>query len=462
MSLKNYVWCLALLFLAAVCYPSEWRPAQQASPVPAPVPPAAAKTDPAFLRAADEVLEQMSKLLDLPIKQPLKKSIRSKDEIRAYLIKQENEDEPPEKRYADQRALEAFGLIPKNFPLDSFLLDILTDQVAGLYDPKQQEFYIADWIPVEQQRSVMSHELTHALDDQYFQIDSWLKAARPNDDAEMARDAVVEGSAVAAMLDYALLDQKVSVRELPDVTALVRAGALGEMEDDPKLKTAPLYIRDDLLFPYLAGLGFSQQFLKAHSGWNDFKFVFQNPPVSTQQILHPALYLAEKKPEEVVLPDVKKIVPDGWRELDENVMGEFGLEEILKQQAGQDQAERISPAWMGDRYAIFENEKTKQTLLILLLALDSGEHAANFLNAYAEVLQKQFPSHGPLFRRANYVQFRADQAAVFLRCIGRVCLSIRGAERQTLDRMNRALGWPPAPAAPPAALKGQTAHPNGP
>ncbi len=227
-----------------------------------------------FLHAADEVLAQMSQLLDLPIKEPLKKTLRSKQEIRDYLIREEKEDKDEAQRDADKKTLEAFGLIPKDFPLDSFMLDVLTDQIAGLYDPKAKEFYIADWIPLDEQKAVMAHELTHALEDQSFHIDPWIKAARPNDDAELARESVSEGSAMAAMVDYTLRDQKMSVRDLPDVTLLIRSGAIEEMSKDPNLSKAPPYIRDDLLFPYLAGTTFSQQFLKAHSGWGDLRILF--------------------------------------------------------------------------------------------------------------------------------------------------------------------------------------------
>ncbi|HEV2617639.1 MAG TPA: hypothetical protein VGU63_13630, partial [Candidatus Acidoferrales bacterium] len=153
------------------------------------------QTNEEFFVAADQVLQVMSKILDLPVKTSLKKSIRTKAEIRQYLIEQQKKDESPEKRYADQRTLEAFGLIPKGFPLDSFLLDVLTDQVAGLYDPEKKEFFIADWIDPVEQKPVMAHELTHALDDQYFHLEKWQKAVRANDDASLARDAVVEGSA---------------------------------------------------------------------------------------------------------------------------------------------------------------------------------------------------------------------------------------------------------------------------
>src|SRR3984957_20041759 len=282
-------------------------------------------SSPEFIKAADEVLAQMSRILALPIKEPLKKTLRSKQEVRDYLIREDKEDKKDAERYADDKTLEAFGLIPKGFPLDSFMLDVLTDQVAGLYDPKAKEFYIADWIPVDEQKTVMSHELTHALEDQSFRIDDWIKAARPNDDAELARDSVSEGSAMAAMVDYQMLDQHIGVRELPDVTVLIRAGAIAEMDKDPNLAKAPIYIRDELLFPYLAGTGFTQEFLKAHSGWKDIHLVFENPPVSTQQILHPDLYLNGTKPVAVTLPTWKGVVPDNWKLLEENTIGECGV-----------------------------------------------------------------------------------------------------------------------------------------
>src|ERR1700730_10733057 len=296
---------LALLLACGIAFAAQ-RPAVSFMSVASAQPKISSQTvsasSPEFIKAADEVLAQMSRILALPIKEPLKKTLRSKQEVRDYLIREDKEDKKDSERYADDKTLEAFGLIPKGFPLDTFMLDVLTDQVAGLYDPKAKEFYIANWIPADEQRTVMSHELTHALEDQSFHIDSWIKAARPNDDAELARDAVSEGSAMAAMVDYEMRDEKVGVRDLPDVSLLIRSGAMEEMDKDPNLAKAPSYIRDDLLFPYLAGTNFAQQFLKAHAGWSDLKLLFQDPPVSTQQILHPNLYLSGVQPEKVTLP----------------------------------------------------------------------------------------------------------------------------------------------------------------
>jgi hypothetical protein len=407
---------------------------------------AAPQTRENFIQAANEVLAQMSEILELPIREPLKKSLRSKQEVRDYLIREEKEDKNDAERYADEKSLEAFGLIPKDFPLDSFMLDVLTDQVAGLYDPKAKEFYIADWIAADEQKPVMAHELTHALEDQSFHIDPWIKAARPNDDAELARDSVSEGSAMAAMVDYTLREEKMSVRDLPDVTTLIRSGAVAEMDKDPKLSKAPIYIRDELLFPYLAGTSFSQQFLKAHTGWSDLKLVFENPPVSTQQIIHPNLYLAGVKPLAVTLPNWKGIIPADWSLLEENVMGEFGLAEVLKQFLGQQRADALSPAWTGDRYAVFENGKTKEIMLVFRVALDKDEDAARFCGQYSEALELKYKERKELFRRPNYFQFNTDAGGVFLRCWGSACLTVEGATRETYDKITRAIGWTLAPA----------------
>jgi hypothetical protein len=450
---------LAVLLACGIAFAAQ-RPAVSLKSVAAAQPKISSQTasasSPEFIKAADEVLAQMSKILSLPIKEPLKKTLRSKQEVRDYLIREDKEDKKDAERYADAKTLEAFGLIPKGFPLDSFMLDVLTDQVAGLYDPKAKEFYIADWIPVDEQRTVMSHELTHALEDQSFHIDSWIKAARPNDDAELARDAVSEGSAMAAMVDYEMLDQKVSVRDVPDVTLLIRAGALSEMDKDPNLAKAPLYIRDELLFPYLAGTGFTQEFLKAHTGWQDLHIIFQNPPVSTQQIIHPDLYLHGVKPETVALPEWKTVVPADWKLLEENTMGEFGLEEILKQFLDENRAELLAPAWKGDRYAVFEDAKTKSTPLLFRLALDSPDDAAHFFGQYSEALEHKYKTRTELFRRPNFFQFQSESGRVFLRCVATQCLTVESVTRETFDKINHAIGWEPAPAAVSAPAAPET------
>lgn len=408
------------------------------------------QTNEEFFVTADQVLQVMSKILDLPAKSSLKKSIRTKAEIRQYLIEQQKKDESPQKRYADQRTLEAFGLIPKGFPLDSFLLDVLTDQVAGLYDPEKKEFFIADWIDPVEQKPVMAHELTHALDDEYFHLDKWQKAVRENDDSSLARDAVVEGSAVAAMMDYSLDGMHTSVRDVPDIAPFIESGVAGEMDKDPNLAKAPQFIRDELLFPYLDGAVFTQQILKATSGWADFKKVFENPPVSTQQIMHPSLYLQDVKPRIIALPDLKSAIPRDWNKLDENVIGEFALGEVLKQFIDASRAEHFATMWHGDRYALFENKESKQTILVVLLALDNGKDAESFFGAYREAFEKKYAVKQPVTEGPEFASF----GSAYLRCVEDECLSVEGADRNVFDRIDAQLGWPAEPSGTLANSRG--------
>lgn len=438
MRFLGVLYAIALLIVSSIIFRTAFAGTQQASRTSGDAFDATPQRDAEFYAAADEVLQDMSKILDLPVKSPLQKSIRTKAQIRQFLVEDQDKEESPERRYADRRTLEAFGLIPKGFPLDSFLLDLLTDQVAGLYDAQKKEFFIADWISPGEQKPVMAHELTHALDDQYFHLDKWEKAARSNDDASLARDAVIEGSALAAMMDYTLADLHTSVRELPDIAPFVESGVADQMDKDPNLEKAPPFVKDELLFPYLEGAEFTQKVLKANGSWADFQKVFKNPPLSTQQILHPDLYFQNIKPVAVDLPHLKSDMPRGYSELDENVVGEFALGEVLKQFLGPGDAEKFAPMWRGDRYALFENKDTKQTVLVVLLALDSDSDTASFFTAYRRVLEKKDAVKTPAAEAPEFVAF--DN--VFLSCNHEECLSVEGAERTVFDRIVRQLKWP--------------------
>jgi len=417
--------------------------AQKSAP-PASIPPPTTEQSAEFLQAADEVLAEMSKLLSLPILSPLKKSLRSRDEIKAYLLQKMNEDKDAAKRYADQKSMEKFGLLPKDYPLEQTLVKVLTEQIAGLYDPDSKEFFIANWNTDADIRMVMSHELTHALHDQHFHIDKWSDAAKPNDDAELARDAVVEGSAVAAMLDY-ILRGKGSVRDLGELDASM---LMGDPGSSPELAKAPKVLQDELLFPYTAGTTFTQRVLKASSGWPDFHKVYENPPVSTQQIMHPDLYLQGIVPPKIALPDTAGLISADWKKLDENNMGEFGLLEILKQFLAKDRSTSLASAWSADRYAIFENQKNKRTLLIFRVRLGSDADAARFFGAYSELLESKYDTRTNLMRRPNFFSFDTPEDGVFLRCLASDCLILEGSSRAVFDHLTTELGWPGGPLVP--------------
>jgi hypothetical protein len=443
-----------VLFLSfAVLLAAGVTEAQEAS-VAAPRSDSKATGDADFIAAADEVLEQMSQITGLKLLTPLKKSLRSREEIRAYVIKQMNEEKNPAERYADQRTAEAFGLLPKGFDLDAFMINVLTEQIEGLYDPKSREFYIADWSPLSEQRMVMAHELTHALEDQHFQIEAWSRAAKPNEDAELARDAVLEGSAMAAMVDYLMLGTGRSLKDLPEFDPSMLIGDLGTT---PTLKNAPPFLKDALIFPYISGLNFSAAVLK-NSGWAALPAVFERPPVSTQQIIHPALYKSGKTPANVTLPAFEKALGSNWAKLDENILGEFGWKEIFKQFLGEDRAKTLAAAWDGDRYALYEQKQTKKLILLTRLHFDSEERAARFFGQYSEALEKKYSDRSNLLRRPNFFSFDPPDGSVFLYCFGESCVTMEGATRSLFDSFTKALAWPSAPQPPerPAAVPEKT------
>jgi hypothetical protein len=403
-----------------------------------------ASADADFIAAADEVLGQMSQITGLKLLSPLKKSLRSREEIRAYVVKQMNEEKNAAERYADARSAEAFGLLPKGFDLDTFMVNVLTEQVEGLYDPKTREFYIADWSPLSDQRMVMAHELTHALEDQHFQIEAWERAARPNEDAELARDALLEGSAMAAMVDYLMLGTGRSMKDLPDFDPSMLIGDLGST---PTLQAAPPFLKDALIFPYIGGLTFSAAILR-NTGWSALPGVFEKPPVSTQQILHPALYRSGKIPVTVALPQLEKLLGGTWTKLDENIMGEFGWKEVLKQFLDNERAKAMAAAWDGDRYAVFEQKQTKKLILVTRLHLDSEVHAARFFGQYSEALEKKYAKRSNLLRRPNFFSFDTPDGGVFLDCLGEECVTLEGTSRGNFDAFTKALNWPSAPLPP--------------
>jgi len=429
---------LGAFFLTALWLSGgETLRAQQAATAPPPISqPKAENAE--FAAAADEVLQEVSEITGLKLLTPLKKTLRSRDEIRAYVIREMDDEKNPTERYGETKSAQAFGLIPKGFDLDTFMVDLLTEQIAGLYDPKAREFYIADWIPLEDQRMVMAHELTHALQDQHFQIEAWVKAVRPNDDAELAREAVLEGSAMAAMIDYLLKGTGRKVEDLPEIDPSVFAGDLSKT---PKLQQAPQFLKDALTFPYFAGLTFSAAVLKP-AGWNGLSAVFMKPPLSTQQIMHPALYKLGRAPAAVTIPSVEKLIGSDWAKIDENVMGEFGWKEILKQFLDEERAKPMAAAWEGDHYILYEQKKTKKLILVARLRLDSEDHAGRFLGEYSEALQKKYGMHVNAPGQANFFSFETPEGGVFLRCVKTECLSVEGTSRAVFDGINGMIGWP--------------------
>src|SRR5437016_10643185 len=257
---------------------------------------------------------------------------------------------------------------------------------------------------------------------------------------------------MAAMMDCLKLGTGRSLKDLPEFDPSM---LLGELESTPTLKSAPPFLKDALIFPYISGLNFSAAILK-NSGWPVLSGVFEKPPVSTQQILHPALYKSGKTPSTVLLPQFEKMLGKDWAKLDENILGEFGWKEVLKQFLDDDRAKGLAAAWEGDRYATYEQKQTKKLILVTRLHLDREMHADRFFGQYSEALEKKHSERSNLLRRPNFFSFDTPEGGVFLDCLADECVTMEGTTRSIFDGFTKALNWPLAPQ-PPEKLASVTA-----
>ena len=315
-----------------------------------------------LFRSVDEILNFASKDTKLPIKNPVKRALADRDEVRKFVITHMQEDKDTQRLERSEASMKKFGLLPQDFDLRKFLVDLLEDQVAGYYDPKTKTVYLLDWVAPEAQRPVLAHELTHALQDQNFGLDQWLKVrdddqpGNPDnldagpDEEQAARQAVSEGQGMAVMMDYVLAPTGHTIADMPAMGDIFKQNTLERAGDSPILAGAPMYLREMVIFPYTYGLSFLEDLL-AHGG-KDMAFAgaFKNPPHDTREIMQPDSYLDGQHVDPVRLPKLSDVLKKNYVGYDSGAVGEFDVYILLKQYSGQELAERLSKAWRGGVY----------------------------------------------------------------------------------------------------------------
>jgi len=239
------------------------------------------------------------------------------------------------------------------------------------------------------------------------------------------------------MVDYLLQGTGRSLQDLPDIDPSM---LVGDMESTPMLKKAPPFLRDALIFPYLDGLNFSAAIVRP-KGWEALAGVFAKPPVSTQQIMHPATYFSFRVPPKAELPSLDKDLGSDWTRLEDNLMGEFGWKEVLKQFLNEERATPLAAAWSSDRYILFEQKKTKKLVLIARLDLTDERATSRFFTAYSEVLVKKYDKRTNEKSEGGFLTFGTPDGGVFFKCLQRSCVSLEGADRALFDKLNSGLHW---------------------
>ena len=330
----------------------------------------------AIISTTDAVLKETSELRELSILKAVKSGAQSRAEIERMLIRNLDSETTPAEMHAAEMVFRAFGLAPKDFAYRSFLIKLLTEQVAGYYDPKAQQFYLADWIELEGQKPVMAHELTHALQDQHFNLKRFENWPKGDSDAELAAHALIEGDATLAMTLYMAKNPLV---------ALAFMRSLGSQEvATEQFKQAPRALRESLLFPYEEGSMWATQLYK-RGGWEMVSQAFAKLPQSSEQILHADKYFAYEVPVKITLPDFKNLLGPSWKRIDYDVNGEWGcylvLDEFLNDAV---ESKKAAAGWAGDRFALYETAKSGELFVAQLTGWDTPQDAQEFFAAYAK------------------------------------------------------------------------------
>jgi hypothetical protein len=336
----------------------------------------------AIVSTTAAILKETSQLRQLAILREVKSGAQSRDDIQRMVIKNLDADTTPAEMHASELLLKAFGLAPKEFGYRAFLIKLLTEQVAGYYDPKAQQFYLADWIELEGQKPVMAHELTHALQDQHFNLKRFQKWPKGDSDAELAAHALIEGDATLAMTHYMAKNPMI---------ALAFLRSLGDAETVSKeFKQAPRALRESLLFPYEEGSQWATR-LYNRGGWELVSEAFTKLPQSTEQILHADKYFAYEAPQKVALPDFAAVLGPSWKRIDNDVNGEWGcylvLDEFLNDAV---ESKKAAAGWGGDRFELYETGKPDEIFVAQLTAWDTPNDAREFFDAYAKRTSRRY------------------------------------------------------------------------
>lgn len=381
---------LALLALSPVEGVAPLAAAQDA-------PPAEKKDD--LKEKTAQHKKDVTRLRGLEFRRDVTVGAYSKPELVAFLKAEFEKDLPREKAERFQRAYAKFGLIPKDLDIYEAYMELFGSSIAGFYHPKTKELRLikpggeedleskmAKAAGIDMEAITLVHELTHAAQDQNYELSTLPLEDETNDDLILALKSAIEGDASAVGWKWQFKDQFESVIGM--INEQYKGGQL-----PGKANKLPAYLKLGLTFPYGHGTDFIIKTLKGTGGeLKDVSRIFKDLPISSEQILHPAKYYEERDHPTLVLLDAEKVLGGGWKESLHNVHGEFGVKVLLREFRSDKLrlpvVDKAAAGWDGDRYVILE-DADKHTAYVWVSTWDSEDDAKEFLEAYAWALQKK-------------------------------------------------------------------------
>ncbi len=459
---------------AAMLFLASFVPAQTTqSPVPPsmPQPPAHVAIDPPkkehivtpeeakeLFESLDEILGFASKDTLLPLKHPVKRNMVGREEVEKYIGDKFKDDADRIRFERSELVMKKFGFLPRKFNLHDFLIKLLGEQVAGYYDEDSKVMNMLNWVELDMQKPVMAHELTHVLQDQNFDLQKMTKRdeeiekrgpADPNalimvDEESTARSAVMEGQAMIVLFDYMLAPSGRTVESSPQLIDLMES-QMEKSGDSPLLDSAPLMLREDLLFPYGPGMKFIARLLKEGGKKLAFTGVLEHMPLTTREILEPQEYIAGHRVKPLLLPDLGFLKKD-FEPFDAGAVGELDVKILLKQYSEDSVADRLAPEWRGGSYYAASRRDAKPSDtnssahigLLYVSRWSSDKIAEEFAKIYASALPDRYNKvslalyTGPMKGREKY---QTADGVVFIQHTGDTVIAVESFDGPTAEKL---------------------------
>ncbi len=363
--------------------------------------------------SVDPIMKFDSQDSGLPIKSTVKRQLTTRAAVEHYLEDQLNSDRDSMRLERDEIVLKKFGLLDRDFALKPFLLQLLREQIAAYYNPKTKTINLLNWVQPNQQKPVMAHELTHALQDQYCDLEKWEnqtpesvsttaasdQAHLAKDEMDTARNAVAEGQATAVMMNYILQPMGESLAKDPGIITAIEQQMRAASATSPVMARAPLLLSESMLFPYREGLSFVQNVWMAEGRTAAFAGTLDHPPTSTWQILNPRAYEKKIIPPVPLLPNIHPLVDKLYRPYDIGQVGQLDVKIMTHLFGGEITSRYLTPEWDGGLYWAGQlrsaktpaaQDSTKSLALLYLSVWHTPAAAAVFADLYANSLNSTY------------------------------------------------------------------------
>ncbi|HEY6447393.1 MAG TPA: hypothetical protein VIY53_13105 [Acidobacteriaceae bacterium] len=383
---------------------------QQAKPAPEThITPAQAKD---LFSSVGGILQFASDDTKLPIKRQVKSKLTTRAQVEKYLVDKMHDDKDAKRMERSEIVLKKFGLIDADFQLQPFLVQLLDEQIAAFYDSKTKTVNMLDWIDPETQKPVLAHELTHALQDQHVSLDKWENQTSDDlshsyaddvkhvatDEDDTAREAVVEGQAMAVFFDYSFASKHITVRNSPEIVQEFIDTMTGSGDaQDPVMARAPLLLQESLLFPYKYGLKFETTVLTdSKDPAAAYADVLDRPPDSSYEVMNPHAWERHAKVPLLRMPDIHPVIDASYSPYDIGVMGELDVQILSELFGGQQAAAELTPEWDGGIYYAAQKKdapdknSTASVSLLYLSQWKSPDAATDFVKMYARELSHKY------------------------------------------------------------------------